>query len=60
MRITRREFVRDSALCAGGIKLIPLLGGNQLNAQPAEQRTAASLEQRFLSPADDAWPWVYW
>ena len=60
MRITRREFVRDSALCAGGVKLIPLLGGNQLNAQPAEQRTAASLEQRFLSPADDACPWVYW
>lgn len=47
-------------MCAGGIKLIPLLGGNQINAQSAEHGTAESLEKLFVSPADDAWPWTYW
>jgi hypothetical protein len=60
MQITRRNFVRNSALCAGGFKLLPLLGGNQANAQSAVQRTAESLEHLFVSPADNAWPWTYW
>lgn len=60
MRITRRKFVKNSALCAGGVKLIPLLGGNRVSAQTVAGGTSESLEQRFLSPAEDAWPWAYW
>ena len=60
MRITRRKFIRDSALCAGGIKLIPLLGSIRLNAQSAGRGTAESLEQLFVSPGEKAWPWTYW
>lgn len=60
MGITRRKFVRDSALCAGGIKLIPLLSGSLLNAQSAERGTAEPLEKLFASPAEAAWPWTYW
>lgn len=60
MRITRREFVKNSALYAGGMKLFPVLGSNRGNAQSPERDTPQSLEQLFLSPAEDAWPWVYW
>jgi hypothetical protein len=60
MRITRRQFVRDSAFCAGGIKLIPLLGGARLDAQSAELAVSGSLEKQFVSPAENAWPWTYW
>jgi alpha-L-rhamnosidase len=47
-------------LCAGGIKLIPLLSNNYVNAQSVEHGTAASLEKLFGSPAEEAWPWTYW
>ena len=60
MRISRRDFVKNSALCAGGIKLIPLFDSNYASAQSAVRATAESLEQQFLSPAEDVWPWVYW
>ncbi|MGH9353917.1 MAG: glycosyl hydrolase, partial [Terriglobia bacterium] len=60
MRISRREFVKDSALLAGGFKLVPLLGGTPANAQSAARESGESLEQRFLSPAEDAWPWTYY
>ena len=51
---------RDSALCAGGIKLIPILSSSGLDGQSAEQGTAESLERQFVSPAENAWPWTYW
>lgn len=60
MRITRRQFVMNSALCAGGFQLIPLLGSGQLHAQSATQDTPESLEHLFASPAESAWPWTYW
>ncbi|MGD0733464.1 MAG: glycosyl hydrolase [Terracidiphilus sp.] len=60
MRITRRKFVTKSALCAGGMKLIPLLGSGLPNAQSADRGTGESLERLFESPAEDAGPWTYW
>lgn len=63
MRITRRTFVKDSALCAGGLRMIPLLGGEAANAQDsqsAEGTATGSLEQQFASPGVDAWPWTYY
>jgi hypothetical protein len=59
MGITRRRFVRDSALSAVGFRIIPFLGSSPLFAQSVEQVTR-TLEELFESPADEAWPWVYW
>lgn len=33
MQITRRTVIKGSALCAGEVKLIPLLGGNYINTR---------------------------
>lgn len=63
MRMTRRQFVKDTGLCAGAFKLIPLLDSDPANAQAAGRAKAESveiLEKLFVSPADDAWPWTYW
>jgi hypothetical protein len=60
MRISRRQFITDAALCTGGFRLIPLLGTSQVDAQTVGQGTAASLEQQFISPPADAWPWTYY
>ena len=60
MRLTRRKFVSNSAICAAGVRLIPLLGSCPVDARPLGQGTGDSLEQLFVSPAEDAWPWAYW
>lgn len=60
MGITRRQFVKNSALCAGGMKLIPLLGSKSVTAQATEHGAAESLERLFMTPPAHAWPWTYW
>ncbi|MGH9616622.1 MAG: glycosyl hydrolase, partial [Acidobacteriaceae bacterium] len=60
MRITRRQFVANSALSAVGFRLVPLLGGGPIFAQSAGTGGGGDLERRFASPEEDAWPWTYW
>lgn len=60
MDITRRQFVRNSALSVGGMKLIPLFGAEPINAQSANGETGESVERLFVNPPESAWPWTYW
>ena len=60
MGITRRQFVRNSALCAGGMRLIPLLSSQPNNGQAGDGGWAESMERLFVNPPESAWPWIYW
>lgn len=54
MRITRRKFVTNSALCASGIKLLPFLGSNRISAQTAQPYQG--VVGRTLAESKEWWP----